>query len=82
MKKFILPENHQGNTLLGHVFTDGVLFASDDDAKKLEKVLCRYYGVRMESVEAADSGSEELEPNPSLSVTSTKNGQSTEDGSD
>lgn len=75
MKKFILPENYPSRTILNHSFQDGVLFASDEDAKKMEKVLCRYYGVKMEDVPEDGSTSVEGADDGSLTVSNTKTGQ-------
>ena len=78
MKKFILPEGYKSNKVLNHTFQDGVLYASDDDAKKMERVLVRHFGVKMENVEdpAAESTNE---ADSSLTVASTKHGQSNGD---
>lgn len=75
MKKFILPENVKSNVINGHVFKDGVLIVSDEDAKRLEKVLCRYYGVKMVDVQVQTG---DVDPSSkadsSLTVDSTKGG--------
>lgn len=75
MKKFVLPENACSNVINGHVFQDGILVVSDEDAKKLEKIFCRYYGVRMESVEESAKDADLSDDNdPSLVKDSTKSG--------
>lgn len=73
MKKFVLPKNAPSNVINGHVFQDGILIVSDEDAKKLEKIFCRYYGIRMESVEESAKDADSSNSNePSLAKDFTK----------
>ena len=75
MKKFVLPKNASSNVINGHVFQDGILVVSDEDAKKLEKIFCRYYGIRMESVEESANKVGSDDNDPSLTKDSTKSGK-------
>lgn len=75
MKKFVLPKNASSNVINGHVFQDGILVVSDEDAKRLEKIFCRYYGIRMESVEESAKKVGSDDNDPSLAKDSTKSGK-------
>ncbi len=79
VKRFILPKNAKSNVVNGHVFQNGELIVSDEDGKRMAKVLCRFYGVQMEDVEVQVAGESETDPDASLSASNTKGGQSTSD---
>lgn len=51
MKRFTLPDCVKTNNLNGRIFDkDRTLTVSDDEGAKLELVLCRHYGCKVEDV--------------------------------
>ena len=79
MKRFILPENSKSNIVAGHRFNnDGELLVNDEDGRRLEKTLVRFYGCTVENVESTtddENGSDDS----SLSVDLTKGGSTVSD---
>lgn len=53
-----------------HLFENGELVVNDDEAKKLEPILCRFYGCKMEKLVEAAAEAEDAEP--SLASSQTK----------
>lgn len=74
-KKFILPDAYkcEGPEVVGgHVFKDGELIVSDDDAKLMEPKLKNFYGVTVEDVVSNSSDEDDDSGEGSLAADKTK----------
>lgn len=78
MIKFKLPEHAykcEGSEMVaGHLFKDGELLVTEDQAKAMAPILVRFYGVSADAIEIEDEGSDHDPGDTSLESTVTKPG--------
>lgn len=80
--KIIRPGNHPGTSKINdYVFTDGVILAPQVAGEKMAKILCRYYGCKMEVIREVD-GPQPDAANPDLTKSNTQTGVSDTSTSD
>lgn len=77
MPKFVLPKALKERTVVindRYAFIDGEMNVSNSDAKKLERILCRFHGCELvEDAKASEEVAETVEPaKPTLAAAATK----------